>query len=123
MIRRPPRSTRTDTLFPYTTLFRSTFNRDSADGTFMTMLLKIIFTLALIAIVGTTGWASMQMPVWDTPRAVVTHPWFIATLVDTYLAFFTFWLWVAYKERSNIARVLWLLLILALGRSEEHTSE
>src|SRR3546814_5452092 len=26
MIRRPPRSTRTDTLFPYTTLFRSTEN-------------------------------------------------------------------------------------------------
>src|SRR3546814_7889870 len=25
MIRRPPRSTRTDTLFPYTTLFRSRF--------------------------------------------------------------------------------------------------
>src|SRR3546814_4165092 len=29
MIRRPPRSTRTDTLFPYTTLFRSL--RDGAD--------------------------------------------------------------------------------------------
>src|SRR3546814_2926192 len=27
MIRRPPRSTRTDTLFPYTTLFRSRFLR------------------------------------------------------------------------------------------------
>src|SRR3546814_15509037 len=27
MIRRPPRSTRTDTLFPYTTLFRSDPNR------------------------------------------------------------------------------------------------
>src|SRR3546814_1818121 len=27
MIRRPPRSTRTDTLFPYTTLFRSTCRR------------------------------------------------------------------------------------------------
>src|SRR3546814_17795861 len=26
MIRRPPRSTRTDTLFPYTTLFRSTMS-------------------------------------------------------------------------------------------------
>src|SRR3546814_8436996 len=26
MIRRPPRSTRTDTLFPYTTLFRSLFH-------------------------------------------------------------------------------------------------
>src|SRR3546814_3233777 len=28
MIRRPPRSTRTDTLFPYTTLFRSTDKRN-----------------------------------------------------------------------------------------------
>src|SRR3546814_3155995 len=28
MIRRPPRSTRTDTLFPYTTLFRSADNSD-----------------------------------------------------------------------------------------------
>src|SRR3546814_14220288 len=28
MIRRPPRSTRTDTLFPYTTLFRSNRSRD-----------------------------------------------------------------------------------------------
>src|SRR3546814_7551476 len=31
MIRRPPRSTRTDTLFPYTTLFRSAF-RGAAPG-------------------------------------------------------------------------------------------
>src|SRR3546814_4182565 len=30
MIRRPPRSTRTDTLFPYTTLFRSTQDRSCA---------------------------------------------------------------------------------------------
>src|SRR3546814_9435377 len=29
MIRRPPRSTRTDTLFPYTTLFRSMYEFDS----------------------------------------------------------------------------------------------
>src|SRR3546814_2926446 len=29
MIRRPPRSTRTDTLFPYTTLFRSVYMRDA----------------------------------------------------------------------------------------------
>src|SRR3546814_10589358 len=28
MIRHPPRSTRTDTLFPYTTLFRSAYERD-----------------------------------------------------------------------------------------------
>src|SRR3546814_2774525 len=32
MIRRPPRSTRTDTLFPYTTLFRSVVRQVLRDG-------------------------------------------------------------------------------------------
>src|SRR3546814_19057925 len=32
MIRRPPRSTRTDTLFPYTTLFRSPWSAADAKG-------------------------------------------------------------------------------------------
>src|SRR3546814_13618963 len=32
MIRRPPRSTRTDTLFPYTTLFRSVGAQREADN-------------------------------------------------------------------------------------------
>src|SRR3546814_4726707 len=34
MIRRPPRSTRTDTLFPYTTLFRSSCPRNSRERAF-----------------------------------------------------------------------------------------
>src|SRR3546814_68256 len=33
MIRRPPRSTRTDTLFPYTTLFRSAISRAASPAT------------------------------------------------------------------------------------------
>src|SRR3546814_10739108 len=33
MIRRPPRSTRTDTLFPYTTLFRSSSSRKAVTST------------------------------------------------------------------------------------------
>src|SRR5262245_47802419 len=77
--------------------------------------LKIVFTLAFLTILGATTWASLQMPFWKTPQALVTHPWFIATLVDTYLAFFTFWLWLAYKETSNLARLIWLVLIFALG--------
>src|SRR3546814_2322901 len=35
MIRRPPRSTRTDTLFPYTTLFRSDRRDDEPEQQFM----------------------------------------------------------------------------------------
>src|SRR3546814_17477801 len=46
MIRRPPRSTRTDTLFPYTTLFRS----EEAGGLFLMSDGDVIYkTDALIA--------------------------------------------------------------------------
>src|SRR3546814_16186925 len=41
MIRRPPRSTRTDTLFPYTTLFRSDHvDRQQALGLYGAMLIE-----------------------------------------------------------------------------------
>src|SRR3546814_15447443 len=36
MIRRPPRSTRTDTLFPYTTLFRSRYRSSFLPGPYQT---------------------------------------------------------------------------------------
>jgi hypothetical protein len=81
----------------------------------VTTTLRIIFSLALLAILAATSWAGSQVPIWAVPREVVTHPWFIATLVDTYLAFFTIWLWVAYKESTNTSRVVWLLLIFLLG--------
>src|SRR3546814_8783587 len=40
MIRRPPRSTRTDTLFPYTTLFRSTVPPDLTSSGAAAMLAR-----------------------------------------------------------------------------------
>src|SRR3546814_3550331 len=40
MIRRPPRSTRTDTLFPYTTLFRSRLTTEDLQGLFGRIVAK-----------------------------------------------------------------------------------
>src|SRR3546814_17242710 len=39
MLRRPPVSTRTDTLFPYTTLFRSVM---MSDGSFSNLMMELI---------------------------------------------------------------------------------
>src|SRR3546814_19644344 len=46
MIRRPPRSTRTDTLFPYTTLFRSDAARCSSASSAVHGLLVLLARLA-----------------------------------------------------------------------------
>src|SRR3546814_1178056 len=50
MIRRPPRSTRTDTLFPYTTLFRSRFRNHFSKSCPFGMSNKADITVDLSAV-------------------------------------------------------------------------
>lgn len=81
----------------------------------MIISLRIFFTIVLVSMLAVTGWASFQVPLWETPRNVATHPWFIATLVDAYWGFLTFYLWVIYRETGWASRLLWLVAILLLG--------
>jgi hypothetical protein len=81
----------------------------------MIWTLRIFFSVVLVAMLSVTTWASLKVAMWETPHAVVAHPWFIATMFDTYFAFLTFYCWLAYKETSALARGLWLLGILLLG--------
>lgn len=81
----------------------------------MIRLLRVAFSLVLLTMLAVTGWASGQGALWKMPHEVVAHPWFIATLFDTYFAFLTFYAWVAYKETTLAARLLWLIAILTLG--------
>lgn len=81
----------------------------------MILSLRAICLVVLLSMFAVTGWASSVQALWKIPAEVIGHPWFIATLFDTYFAFLFFWAWVAYKERTWAARVGWLLGILLLG--------
>src|SRR3546814_6033839 len=64
MIRRPPRSTRTDTLFPYTTLFRSGSAKDAT----------IVFSGVPLALTG----GVLALWLRDIPFSISTGVGFIA---------------------------------------------
>lgn len=81
----------------------------------MIRFLRVFFIIVLVSMLWVTSWASLECALWRTPRAVATHPWFIATLFDTYWGFLTFYCWVFYKENSWMKRVTWLVAILLLG--------
>src|SRR3546814_8076712 len=82
MIRRPPRSTRTDTLFPYTTLFRSHHvtpwifiwliflsggrNRNGAGGD--------SGAIGIAVISARPPWSSGGLPSWETARPWPSRP-------------------------------------------------
>ncbi len=81
----------------------------------MIIALRLLFIVVIASMLAVTTWASLHTPLLSLPRDVWTHPWFIATLIDAYWAFITFYVWVAWKEQSAVARLLWLPAILALG--------
>jgi len=74
---------------------------------------------ALFALIGVSIWATGHQSISPALRELAAspagNPWFIATLFDAYFGFLWFWLWVAYKETSWLARIVWLALILTLG--------
>jgi hypothetical protein len=78
-------------------------------------MLKSFFILILMAMLGVTTWASLQSNVWEGFQYLFADRWGIATLFDTYFSFFTIYLWIAFKEKSLISKVLWFLLICGFG--------
>jgi hypothetical protein len=81
----------------------------------MIIALRCLFIGILLAMLAVTTWASTEVALWNTPRSVATHPWFIATLFDAYFGFIAFWLWVAWLEPTWLRRISWLIAILLLG--------
>lgn len=80
-------------------------------------LLQILFAAILLSLLACTVWASMQQPVWEW-RGLTHGPdrwWNIATLTDAYYGFITFFVWVCFKERSFLSRLVWFVAIMALG--------
>ncbi len=83
----------------------------------MRVLLKIIFAAIFVWMVSMTTYLSLHKPLWEAGSEFSWSgsPWAVATLFDAYFGFVTFFVWVCFKERSLAAKVLWFVLIMALG--------
>lgn len=81
----------------------------------MRSALLVLFGANFLLMLGTTIWASSKVSIFHIPDTVYGHPWFIATLIDTYLSFLTIYAWVCFREKTIVAKVIWLILFLGLG--------
>jgi len=81
----------------------------------MIIFLRALFIIIIASMLWVTSWASLQCPLFGIPHEVIGHPWFIATLFDAYWGFVTFYVWVAFKQTSWLARAAWFVAIILLG--------
>ena len=79
----------------------------------LTLLFSCIFTTLL----AWTVWATMHQSVtaWGGLTTPPDNYWTIATLLDAYFGFITFYVWVVFKERRWLPRIGWFVAILLLG--------
>jgi len=81
----------------------------------MKTALKLLFAVIFLWMIVLTIRTSMTVSLWSSLDSFAGNAWAVATLYDAYFGFITFWVWVAYKESTLWSRLLWLVLILALG--------
>jgi hypothetical protein len=77
--------------------------------------LVILFSGIFLVMVYVTVRASLAISIWDVWDSYAANPWAVATLYDAYSGFIIFYVWVAWRERSWGARLLWFVLIMGLG--------
>ncbi len=79
--------------------------------------LKVLFSCVFITLLVYNSWAATQQSVlqWGGLTTGVDRYWTIATFLDAYFGFLTFYTWVFYKESRWTLRVLWFIAIMALG--------
>lgn len=87
----------------------------SKTNTTVRIALLVLFAAIFLCMTGATVAASVDKNILDAGRELWQSLWFRATLLDAYCGFITFYVWVAYKERSFTSRIMWLVLIMGLG--------
>src|SRR3546814_1943141 len=114
MIRRPPRSTRTDTLFPYTTLFRSAEVDRLVTAVWEEGPLDCLVNNAAGNFLARSETLSPRAV--DAVLAIVMHGTAYVTLACGRR-------WLAEQRRGNVLSVIATYAETGSPRSEEHTSE
>ncbi len=46
---------------------------------------------------------------------LISHPWGIVSLVDLYVGFTIFSMWIVYRERKPLVAAVWVVLMMLLG--------
>jgi hypothetical protein len=79
--------------------------------------LKLLFACILLSLLFCTVWAGFEQPVWQWSGLTTgrNRYWTIATLLDAYFGFLTFYVWVFYKEARWSRRIPWFIAIMFLG--------
>lgn len=81
----------------------------------MITFLKILFSAVLLFMCYEVISTSLESNLFEEWHFLGGIPWMRATLFDFYANVLVIFIWIAYKERSIISKIIWLILLVCLG--------
>ena len=78
-------------------------------------ILKLLFGSMALFMLYLVIVTSMKSDLFHLPSEVVNEPWFQTTLVDFYFLVTILSVWVIYKEKTVLARIIWIAAFVCLG--------
>ena len=80
--------------------------------------MKIAQVISIIGLVAMTAVIAYAFVVGDFNAEgawLMAHPWGQVSLVDLYVGFAIFSMWIVYREKSVVRSIIWVVLMMALG--------
>lgn len=80
--------------------------------------MKIAKLLALLGVMAMTGaliFGFTQGDFFVDGSAVLANPWGIVSMVDLYVGFTLFSMWIAFREKHILNAVVWIILMMVFG--------
>jgi len=78
-------------------------------------LAKIIAWIGLLAMTIALLNGFINGDFFDDGNVILNNPWGIVSLIDLYVGFILFAMWIAFREKSIFACVIWIVLLMILG--------
>jgi hypothetical protein len=76
---------------------------------------KLIAFIGLLAMTLVIVYAFASGNFADEGAWLISHPWGVVSLVDLYVGFALFSMWIVYRESSPVKAGVWVLLMAVLG--------
>ncbi|MBF8436452.1 DUF1475 family protein [Halanaerobiaceae bacterium Z-7014] len=76
---------------------------------------KIVSWLGLIAMVLVISNGFINGSFTEDGGELLANPWGIVSLVDLYVGFIIFSLWIAFREKTIQAKIIWIALMMVFG--------
>lgn len=78
-------------------------------------LAKLISGLGVLAMTGVLVYGFTVGDFGVDGGQILQNPWGLVSMVDLYVGFILFSGWIAYREKSPLAAVIWIVLMMVLG--------